>query len=635
MRKRWGHKHLLAGLLLALFGLAGCGGGNAPEPLSAAIAAPVLKVEAFTQADSTQDVSPIKSRHLSRNAEIVPSHVDLGPLDATKSAGEPLPGARLIGVARTVEATSSAAALASILRWEPTAEGGQRAAVSISAQDAHGLRLGLWVEALPGSALLRVYSQDKPDTVYEISGQQVLQSIERNVAAGDSSDAAHTWWTPELGASEQTLEIELPRGTDPRALRIALPQVSHIFEDLSIQNEGALQSKINESDPCNLDASCHDDVASLRDAVARMVFTKSGLTYACTGTLLNDSNSSGTPYFLSANHCISSQTAASSLQTDWFYRSPTCNSRTLSTTSARRLGGATLLYASAVTDTALLRLADAPPVGAVFAAWDASTQAPGSAIVGLHHPRADLLKVSYGSISSQADCASTSETQFSCTGSSGNYYRVRWTSGTTESGSSGSALFRGGYVVGTLYGGNAACAIATSSDYYGRFDVAYAAGLKQWLGTAKVATRTPVYRFFNKRTGAHFYTASAGERDFVARTYPDFNYENIAFYAYGDASTGASPVFRFFSTTTGAHFYTISAGERDFVRSTYPAFSYEGPSWYAQTALGNGATPMYRFFNLRTGAHFYTISGAERDFVIASYPDFRYEGTAYYAWTTP
>ena len=193
---------------------------------------------------------------------------------------------------------------------------------------------------------LRVYSQARPETVYEVAGQQVLDAIARNLAARETGDAAHTWWTPELGADEQTLEIELAPGTDPQALRISVPRVSHIFEDLSVPPEGALVSKINESATCNLDASCYDEVAAQRNAVARMVFTKDGSTYACTGTLLNDLASSGTPYFLSANHCISTQAAASSLQTDWFYRSPTCNSRTLSSASVRRFGGATLLYAS-------------------------------------------------------------------------------------------------------------------------------------------------------------------------------------------------------------------------------------------------------------------------------------------------
>ena len=94
-------------------------------------------------------------------------------------------------------------------------------------------------------------------------------------------------------------------------------------------------------------------------------------------------------------------------------------------------------------------------------------------------------------------------------------------------------------------------------------------------------------------------------------------------------------VFRFYNSKTGAHFYTISAPERDYVISDFADFRYEGPVWYAQPAAGNGATPIYRFYNNRTGAHFYTVSASERDFVISNYKDFKYESIAYYVWTTP
>ena len=43
---------------------------------------------------------------------------------------------------------------------------------------------------------------------------------------------------------------------------------------------------------------------------------------------------------------------------------------------------------------------------------------------------------------------------------------------------------------------------------------------------------TPIYRFYNNRTGAHFYTVSASERDFVISNYKDFKYESIAYYVW-------------------------------------------------------------------------------------------------------
>nr|WP_225980375.1 hypothetical protein [Paracidovorax avenae] len=260
----------------------------------------------------------------------------------------------------------------------------------------------------------------------------------------------------------------------------------------------------------------------------------------------------------------------------------------------------------------------------------------GASSVGIHHPKGDLQKISFGSIVALSSCSALtdSSTTFSCSGTSGNFYRVNWTQGVTEGGSSGSGVFVNGALVGTLYGGSITCTSNGGSDFYGRFDVAYGAALQQWLSPAvSTSGRTAIYRFFNGSTGAHFYTSSASERDFVIATYPAFSYEGVGFYAYGGATDGQSAVFRFFNTSTGAHFYTINAGERDSVIANYPVFKYEGPVWYAQTGAGNGSTAMYRFFNTKTSTHFYTISQAERDFVIATYPVFKYEGVAYYAWT--
>ena len=633
--KRW------AGALTAVAALlAGCGGGESGEVATTAKTDPITAVEGrMLPETAVQDVSPVKSRSATTAPKA--ARVSLGELSMAKVEMSAPGTPRLVGQARDVQATKSAAAMQSMWQWKNTAVGGKVAAISFNAEGAYGLRLGVLVKQLPGSATVRVYTQSAPDKVFQISGQAILQLIERNQAAGDQSDAARTWWTPDTGEGEATLEVELPPGVAASALDIAVPQLSHIFENLSLPTAQEYQeqveaAKINESDTCNLDANCYSENAQERNAVARMLFTKDGGSYLCTGTLMNDTQNSFKPYFLTANHCISTQTVASSLETRWFYRSPSCNSGTLQSSTVRKTGGAQLLYASGNTDTAFMLLNDTPPGGTLFAGWSANTVAAGTSVVGLHHPSGDLLKISFGAVNSQANCQPTTGSGFQCSGTSGNYYRVSWSQGTTEGGSSGSALFQGGYVVGTLYGGSATCTNRSAYDYYGRFDVAYNAAIKAWLNPASTSApaRSAVYRFYNATTGAHFYTASAAERDFVIRTYPQFGYENIAFYAYPDASSGKDPVFRFYNPTSGAHFYSGSVAERDFVIANFPEFKYEVVSWYAQTGAGNGASPIYRFYNATTGAHFYTISAAERDFVIQVHKAFRYEGPMYYAWTT-
>ncbi|MDP3227941.1 MAG: serine protease [Acidovorax sp.] len=639
---RWaaGFTVAAAALLSACGG--GASGGDTGVPV---LSAPLTSMSSRVQpASAVQDVASIKSR--SPDAAPRAAVVALGELAKSKTVDMgPATGPRLVGVGRDIATTKTTSTTSAQWQWVDTAAGGKVAAIRFTAEGAYGVRLGVLVDQLPGGALLRVYAQSAAGKPYQVAGQEVLQIIERNQAAGDRSNDARTWWTPDTGEGEATLEVELPPGVPESALRISVPQLSHIFENLSLPTEADLADAarqgtkdIGDADLCNLDSTCYNDGASERNAVARMVYVKSGGAYLCTGTLLNDGNSSGIPYFLSANHCISEQTVASTLQTNWFFRSSSCNSGALQNASTRKVGGARLLYASADTDISFMQLNDTPPAGAVFAGWDATSVAVGSSIIGLHHPRGDLLKLSMGNVAGQSSCSSTSATQFQCVGSSGSFYRVTWSQGTTEGGSSGSAIFLGGKVIGTLYGGSAICSNRASLDYYGRLDVAYNAALKTWLASSgtspQPSARTAIYRFFNVQTGAHFFTASAAERDFVIQTYPQFQYENIAFYAYGQPTAGQSTVFRFFNKSNGAHFYTINQVESDFVRANYPVFNYEGPIWYAQASAAAGTTPIYRFYKPSTGTHFYTVSAAERDFVIANYRDFQYENIAYYAWTS-
>jgi len=103
----------------------------------------------------------------------------------------------------------------------------------------------------------------------------------------------------------------------------------------------------------------------------------------------------------------------------------------------------------------------------------------------------------------------------------------------------------------------------------------------------------PVFRFYNTRTGTHFYTNSPAERDQVIATYPQFVFEGTAYYAMPSAGPDArTPLFRFYNTTTGAHFYTTSTTERETVLATYPQFVYEGVAFYVYSAANVPVPPI-------------------------------------------
>jgi hypothetical protein len=146
--------------------------------------------------------------------------------------------------------------------------------------------------------------------------------------------------------------------------------------------------------------------------------------------------------------------------------------------------------------------------------------------------------------------------------------------------------------------------------------------------TALTPAMTAVYRFYNVRTGSHFYTASAAERAHVNATWPTiFTDEGVAYTA--DPWKNTQPLYRFYNVRTQSHFYTASAAERAHVNATWPTtFSDEGVAYNVSTTSG---IPVYRFYNVRTGSHFYTASAAERAHVNATWPTiFSDEGVAYY-----
>ena len=429
-------------------------------------------------------------------AEIALPALDAQAQDQKDTQSDALGGPILIAHPQAVPQAQTAQQLASLLHWSQDAQGQQVAALRVQAADALGIRLGLLVQALPDAALLRFYPDSKTAQGYETTGAEINAVLRLNTQAGEQGDAARTWWSPDLGGDAVTLEIVLPAGSAAEALQLALPNISRRFVD--IYSNAALQAppaqraslskeRIPSAGSCNLDMSCYSNGSAERDAVARMSFVKDGKGYFCTGTLLNDAIQSDIPYFITANHCISSQTVAGSLQTDWFFRTASCGSPYLDTRRTTRTRGARLLYTSNVAqgfDATLLVLNDAAPAGTYLAGWDAGLNNSIQKVFSLHHPNGTLGKISGGETQNYANCDGR-RCQAAIDGR-GRYYEVRWGEGTTEGGSSGSALFtQSGHVIGTLHGGTASCSAPDEPDFYGRLDLAFESGLKNFLAAAQ------------------------------------------------------------------------------------------------------------------------------------------------------
>lgn len=201
---------------------------------------------------------------------------------------------------------------------------------------------------------------------------------------------------------------------------------------------------------------------------------------------------------------------------------------------------------------------------------------------------------------------------------------------------------RGDYLLSRNSGG-----VVTVSDRFGEMDTLTDIETLQF-GGERVATSSlayapavslsgagvgsAVYRFYNVRDRAYFYTDSAAEKDLVVRESTDAAYTPANgvwpyFYqgsTFGAASgSGAVPVYRFYNTSTGHHFFTVSAAERDLVRreSTDPSYTPENGLWPFRDegvgflALADGSransVPVFRFFSPSLNRHFFTASTDE------------------------
>ncbi len=117
-------------------------------------------------------------------------------------------------------------------------------------------------------------------------------------------------------------------------------------------------------------------------------------------------------------------------------------------------------------------------------------------------------------------------------------------------------------------------------------------GMALTLGTLTDATvnsdraQTPLYRLFNKRTGAHLYTRGEVDRDKILSKWSDFEFTDggPAFYA-SLTDDGTTPIFRLYNTRTGVHLYTKGVEDRDKILSKWSDFEFTdgGPAFYAKS----------------------------------------------------
>ena len=361
----------------------------------------------------------------------------------------------------------------------------------ITSESAVAIRVQILLESLPAHLGLRFF-----DSNSIFLGAPDKKS--RTQSPGD-------WWSPPASGESILLEVssQLQVAHEPNEW---LGQISHRVSPADLNSWRAQTSTrgYGDSEACHVNAACEEELLSSAAAVAKMYFEQDGFGYSCSGSLINNTQSTFDPLFLTANHCISEQTVASTLVTEWFYRSPTCEPTSFPENPITRYGGADLLTTDESTDSTLLRLRDTPPDGVYFLGWTTNDAEIGDALVSVHHSRSDVQKITRSYVTGHRSCSADEEGYFFCSSRSPSdpdafYLQVQHSLGVTEGGSSGSAIMTetGGRVVGTLYGGTSSCSNTEGNDTYGKFRYAYFNnGWDVYLDPEPEATTLFVERFY-------------------------------------------------------------------------------------------------------------------------------------------
>ena len=119
-------------------------------------------------------------------------------------------------------------------------------------------------------------------------------------------------------------------------------------------------------------------------------------------------------------------------------------------------------------------------------------------------------------------------------------------------------------------------------------------GIAFYASTRSFADMLPVYRFWSPKQSSHYWTIDEKEATKMMREQSDvWIYEGVGYYAYPPYKQpwGTMPVYRFWWKQRGGHFFTCSDEERDKLLKD-PTWTFEGTVWYVLAGPNGRPTAM-------------------------------------------
>lgn len=231
--------------------------------------------------------------------------------------------------------------------------------------------------------------------------------------------------------------------------------------------------------------SCHPNLIcypeDIQPGSGVVVLIINGTLY-CTGALVNNTAEDGTPYLLTATHCLNNDYNASFLANRRYdmvagsivvffnYQSPLCDTE-IRGPLQMTMASADSVLISEQHDISLLKLKQQPPAKyqPFYLGWNANEYAGNAEwgpFHGIHHPNGGIKKVAIEENGLVLGESGLNNSKYNFAPNS--FWIVRaWDTGATEGGSSGSPLLdRDKRTLGTLTGGSSMCGSPNGPDIY-------------------------------------------------------------------------------------------------------------------------------------------------------------------------